>query len=476
MTVSTKFARSRIVSRVGLFALGVSLLFSACAKETSFVPKSDSLPNIIFISLDTFRQDALGARSSGEDVTPNLNVFRRDSVNFSKAFVHYPHTLVSHASMFTGLYPDAHQVKDKKHRIPTTVSTLAELLQAAGYESAAVVTTDWLKPDFGFARGFRHYDFLRGNHTHVFADRVNAKALELADEVLENDSRLFLFLHYYDAHSDFGQTLPYYSPEDFRSGSAKDVDASSFCDEDGKCATQYLLSMDRRKAEVEPKQLDLLLSLYHSGIKYLDRQLGLFFEELRDRGLYEDSMIILTADHGEEFREHGEFIHTQTYDETITVPLLIKFPGNRYAGLTVAGLVETVDLLPTILSYLAIAVPSNAQGASLLPAIENGVASKDSVFSQHKLNQYTYSLRTARYKLIFNYKSKRARLYDLEVDPEEQTDISSRDEDTVRALQNILSASIAANKRLAKEIGPAEAEGLLSNEEIERLKALGYLE
>lgn len=142
----------------------------------------------------------------------------------------------------------------------------------------------------------------------------------------------FLFLHYYDLDSDFEQgsaanKFPYYAPREYRQGLDVSSDGREFCDDEGNCNTRYLMAADRERRDVPQSEIDTIHGLYRVAVPHLDAEMGAFFDELKSRGLYDDSMIIVTSDHGEEFREQGRFIHSQPYDETIRVPLLVKSPG-----------------------------------------------------------------------------------------------------------------------------------------------------
>jgi len=442
------------------------------------------------ISLDTFRWDAIDIHDSrAQQITPNLDSFSRDCIDLVDSFAHTHHTLPSHASMLTGLYPDVHQVLENSRVIPTTAPTMAETLRQAGYRTAGVFSTSWLKHEFGFARGFDRYDSVNMDSSHLFANRVNERAFELIDKWRENREAFFLFLHYYDAHSDFGDTLPYYSPPDSRTDLLGSLAPGDFCDEDQNCATWYLIEADRQQRHIPNDELNRIHSLYEAGIKYLDQQLGVLFEHLKETGLYEESLIVLTADHGEEFREHGRFIHTQLYDEILRIPLLIKLPRAEFGGLTTDSLAETVDIFPTVLDYLRLAMPDTIQGSSLLPAINNGVGVKNQVFGQVKLTDKgiivkrsgpgtIYSLRTADYKLILDVETKEAELYDLKADPKEQTDISADNQETVRHLAAKLRMKISVDARLSADMTDTEAGSTshLTAEESEQLKALGYVD
>ena len=455
------------------------VLFGVVGCHTASAPAESSGPSVILLSLDTCRADVFGVLTgSSPSRTPHLDAFAADSVVFEKAFVQAPHTLPSHMSLMTSVYPDVHGVWPKKGPLPGSFVTLAELLEHAGYHTIGLVTSEWLKADFGFGRGFDEYERLP--HERTYADRVDAAALR---RLRGAEGPRFLFLHYYDLHSDFEQgsarnKLPYYSPPEFRRGLSVSADGHEFCDAYKHCNTRFLMAADRERRSMSPAEIQTIHDLYLANVPYVDLALGAFFDELKERGLYDGSLIIVTADHGEEFREHGRFIHSQPYDETIHVPLFIKFPKSWKAGTRVSGVVETVDIMPTILDYLGIAPPKYSQGESLLGLVEGRKGRrKHAVLSQDTINPTRYGLRTDDVKFIMNLKTRRRELYDLRADPGETVNLVARRPELAAELERRLKKLVWANRRLHQAFARDEAPNpsLLSSEERERLKSLGYL-
>jgi arylsulfatase A-like enzyme len=431
-------------------------------------------PYVFLISMDTFRWDALGALAGrGSSVTPNLDSVAADSVLFTRAFAQMPFTLPSHMSMITGVYPGVHDVTTKNDSLGPNVSTLAELLRGHRYSTFALVTSHWLKEGFGFGRGFDHFRQLLETTP---ANEVNRVAQELVEEQIAESSPGFFLLHYYDPHSDWSHQenkLPYYSPPRYR----RDLPVA-FCDENDRCSSDFLRAANETKRPMSRDEIDDLLRLYLAGVRAFDEDMGRFFTFLRNNGLYDRSLIIITSDHGEEFREHGQFIHSQTYDETIAVPLLVKFPRNQHSGMVVDDrLVESIDLLPTVLDYLGISGPPQVQGRSLLPGLRGEESGKEFALSQDQDRRSRFALRGARYKLIFDYESQQAELYDLEADPGERVNLGERQPGRVDEMLSSLTRRIEDNDLLRRALA---AEGtnetnVLGEEEMERLRSLGYL-
>jgi arylsulfatase A-like enzyme len=382
-------------------------------------------------------------------------------------------------SMVTSTYPDVHGVKPDQRTLPESLPTLGQILEGEGYHGIGLVTSEWLKPDFGFDRGFVEYELLP--HRLTYAARVNEAALR---RMAGNAGPLFVFLHYYDLHSDFDHgparnKFPYYAtPRDRRHLAVSD-DGREFCDAEGRCNTQYLMAADRERRELPQEKIELIHGLYRAAMPRLDAEMGELFERLKATGRYDRSLIIVTSDHGEEFREHGRFIHSQPYDETTGVPLFVKLPGSEHAGSRVPSVVETIDIMPTVLEYLGLPVPPTAQGESLLPLLAPaGELAKNAVLSQDTINMNRYGLRTDDLKLILDLSSGRRELYDLHADPKELVNLEASRIETADRLEARLRDLVQSNRELHDRYGATgwDDPDVLSDEERERLKALGYVD
>jgi arylsulfatase A-like enzyme len=437
--------------------------------------------HVILLSLDTFRADAAGwLGDPTNSLTPSLDAFARDAVIFRRARAQIPFTQSSHMSMFTGLYPIVHRVHGETAQLRRGIPTLAEILQRDGFSTHGFYVNNWMKEHYGFGRGFDRYEEVPGGVTH--ADHLNSAAFATLDEIETSDRRLFLFVQYFDPHSDDKEltqsSLPYYSPAQFRSDLDLPDPDTAFCDAKGRCAAQFIQWANISGREVSPESVAQIRGLYDAGIRYLDFELGRFFAKLEESGIYDRALVIVTSDHGEEFFEHGKFLHNDTYEEHIAVPLLIKFPMNAHAGLSLDVLAESVDLLPTVLDHLEIEIPRALQGRSLLPSIRGGSGPRDYSFSQDKSKIGRFSLADARYKLIYDTEQQSGTLFDLIKDPGEQLDISTREPQRFSKMQQQLESRLllyqnqAARLRLLSEDTMAPS---LSDEEKERLRGIGYL-
>lgn len=316
-------------------SVSLLLLASAIAAAAATADR----PNIILITLDTTRADRMGFLGSKRGLTPNLDALARDGIAFTHAFAHVPLTTASHATIFTGTYPQFNHVNDFGIPLSARLPYLPDLLHQQGYHTGAFVGSLILDPldgtAPGFDRGLDVYD--AGFHIRRHgADRyqsVERRAEMVVDHALAWLSQLpgapfFLWVHLYDAHD------PYDPPAPFKA--------------------RY------------PSQP------YDGEIAYADSAVGRLLSELRKHHLYDETMIAVMADHGESLGAHGENTHgIFLYDDTLHVPLLIKLPLNRAAGRHVDARVGLVDVAPTVLSAAGFPVPREMQGEPLLDLIKS---------------------------------------------------------------------------------------------------------
>lgn len=458
--------------------LAVLGLFAAACAGCAQKPVAESVPpNIFLISLDTVRRDAVVAQGF-EDAPLALDGFARDAVVFDNAYTTTPFTLPAHMSMFTGLHHVEHGVEGRNNVLTSSIITLPEELLKSGYATTGIYTSEWLKSDFGFGRGFEIYETVP--HRATYADRVLNRMFEIVDGRAGDERPLFVFLHLYDAHSDFVNqsrtNLPYYSSDTYRQDLPEMAD-DRFCDEDGNCATAYLLAADKENRSVSVEESELLHELYRRGVRQLDDDLKSLFSGLRARGLYDDAMIVVTSDHGEEFREHGKFIHSQIYEESVAVPLLVKFPKQEGAGEHVDSLIALMDVHSIV---LATAKPNRQTAGSrgISGFARLGVGARELVVFQDKLWKPAWGLRTEDWKLVRDRRSGETELYSPITDSGDLVDLSHVEPKDVQRLTGILDEQIESLRLRAATLSTFQttAENPLSAEEEKRLKALGYVD
>jgi len=410
-------------------------------------------PNIILITVDTTRADRMGFLGSKRGLTPNLDTLARSSVVFTHAYSQAPFTAPSHATILTGTYPQFHQVEDFQVPLANDLPFAPAVLKAHGYHTAAFVGSIVLDPaqglSLGFRRGFDTYDAgfhmaLPGEDHYSSTDRRGAVVVAHALAWLSKHppGPFFIWVHLYDPH------YPYDPPEPFKS---------------------------RYKS-----------ALYDGEIAYADSALGKLLSYLRTRGLFENSVIAMMSDHGESLGDHGEEFHGFfLYDATIHVPLLLKLPGERFAGKRVENHVGLVDVLPTILQTAGIEVPQEVQGESLLGVMTmkpklaaRGRAAPASfpdpplyAETEYGLRSYgwsaMHSLRTGKYLFI---EAPRRELYDLAADPKAEFDLATRS----KAVADTLQGQLDDFRRKTSKSGEAPV-SFTDPAAQEKLAALGYM-
>jgi arylsulfatase A-like enzyme len=432
-------------------------------------------PNVILIGVDTLRADRLSCYGYEEDTSPHIDALAADGVRYDRMAAQASWTKPSFATIFTSLYPSSHQAVHKADRLPGAVVTLAEVLSVAGYRTGGFADNINVAPHFGFDQGFDDYTFLAPDYgfwasasssqlaIYQVAHRLSAQwggndirfqdfyqdAAVVNREALawleaNQESRFFLFLHYMDPHD------PYFEHPYNGQGYARAHDQNP-----------------------DPTLAPAFSRLYDGEIRYLDKHLGQLFAWLKAEGLYEDTLIVLTADHGEEFQEHGGWWHGQTlYQEQIGVPLIVKYPGGARTGTVVTDLARSLDIAPTILDAVGLEIPSAMMGRSLWSETEP----PDFVFAEedHEGNVLR-SLRTLTDKLILaNPDNPRGlpvtALFDLESDPGEQDNLAGHAPETVDEMTAWLNGVEALARSNAVQAEAAELDPDIE----EQLRNLGY--
>ncbi len=314
-------------------------------------------PGVIVYLIDTLRADHLGAYGYSRPTSPNIDRFAQDAVVFDNARAQSSWTRPTVVSLLTGLAPRSHGVNRREDALSDSVDTVAELLAEAGYATAGYVTNGNAGPNFGLDQGFEEFRHLRESadapERHRLSDHLNLWLFHW----LENrprDRPFFLYAHATDPH------VPYTPPEPFRSRFAPGVDPEAGHLEHARAVIQG------RLPPTEQTRSDLV-DLYDAEIAFNDHHFGQLLERLKELDLYESSLIVLVADHGEEFLDHDGWEHGITlFDEQLHVPLMIKLPGGRGAGQRIGATVSQIDVVPTILDLLGVPPPPTLDGASLL--------------------------------------------------------------------------------------------------------------
>ena len=309
---------------------------------------------LIYISLDALRADHLGAYGYDRPTSPVFDSLAQRGILFERAFAPYPSTLVSNISLFTGLYPMRHAVYPPSRVLSSEVATLPEHLRDHGFRTMAHTEGGYMAGGFGFERGFERYT----EFPHETEGQIE-RTFRLGESFLRQvgpEERFFLLLHSYTTHD------PYYPLPDYASLYWAGEPPEGAPDPTG--AT--LRSINKGRLEAGEEVAAYYSALYDSSIRYADDVLAALFETLDRLGLAEDTTVVVTSDHGEEFREHGHFGHTQVYPESLRIPLLVVHP-DLAQGIRVPWLMSVVDVAPTLLDLLGVPPMEGTDGRSLVP-------------------------------------------------------------------------------------------------------------
>jgi arylsulfatase A-like enzyme len=324
---------------------GISLSGRAASVQSPKITKQR--PNVIFYLVDTLRRDAVGVYGAPRGLTPNFDDFAADSTVYEQLVASSGWTKPSLGSMFTGMYPRAHGCNTPTAQLRPEYPTLAELLAQRGYSTAGYSSNPSAHSSFGFARGFQEW----GNRYLETSEQLHARALAWLDQ--RQDEPFFLFLHSMDPHD------PYLPPAPFGARFAAGIDPLKYAlarptpdDPASAIAIQYnkVHTFLLQPSLATPEDARNLRGLYEAEVAYNDFTFGAFLDEIKKRGLYESSLIILVSDHGEEFRDHGGWLHGgQVFQEMISLPLIVHYPQEKPARST--SPVGHIDLFPTVLAF-----------------------------------------------------------------------------------------------------------------------------
>lgn len=373
--------------------------------------------NVILISLDTLRLDYVGLYGQPFSTSPFLDRLSKESLWFRECIVQAPWTLASHMSMLTSQYPSVHNVNVAEAKLSPDKLMIQKYLLEQGWRTVGIYSNPFLGGYFGFIDGFEIYKFVGMDHGFQSTEEVM--------KWLENPSSkqpFFLFLHYNDPH------IPYGAPEQYLKLFDPDYEGTM------TGATKDIVAFVRKP--LPERDLEHVRNLYRGEVRYLDHQLKTLFEALKDHGLYDETLIVITADHGEEFKEHGKLEHNDTmYDELLRVPLLIKTPKSlKLKPKIIDHQVKNIDIAPTILTVLELPIPPNTmQGDSLLPLIKGKTKAQehnDVIFAESP-NTRVVGIRTSNWKYVYDRNKNREELYDLEQDPQELVNLAQERADII---------------------------------------------
>ncbi|HUU00628.1 MAG TPA: sulfatase [Myxococcota bacterium] len=436
-------------------------------------------PPVIIVVADALRADVLGAYGAGPEVSPNVDAFARESVIFAEAWSAASWTRPSVASIMTGLLARTHRIVHKSDRLPEGIPTLAGQLQKSGYLTLASVTNVNLAPVFGLGRGFDTYAyhgprpflgapvsasrlflvelyrllrlrFMPGRHEvwryYAPGEIVSETAMGYIEQLAGGGNHFFAYIHFMETHDPYF-AHPY----------------------DGRAVARV------ENAHPPVAKAPEFRALYRGEVRHFDGLFGKLVAFLKEKGVYDRACIILTADHGEEFADHGGFWHgTSLYQELIHVPLIVHFPRAEGAGSTRSDPVSLVDLVPTVLDLAGVKPDEELPGRSLRkPQPED----QRPVFAdEDHQGALLHAVRLGRYKLVgAGHDDPRSQpewqLFDLRADSKEISNLATTDTARLDAMRKLLQSGPkgAAGRPVAS---PENVE--IDPETEEQLRSLGY--
>ncbi|MEW6369190.1 MAG: sulfatase-like hydrolase/transferase [Acidobacteriota bacterium] len=420
--------------------------------------------NLLIWLVDALRADGLETYGYARPTSPFLREFTKDCIVFTDVVGQASWTKPSVASLLTGLYPSTHEVTQHDRFLHPSIATLAERLH--GFNSYLFTTHVSITKETGYAQGFDagYYVHLRQQAPEVCA------AIQPVLAGLKEP--FFLYAHTIDPHYPYEPSAPFDNLV-VRNGSEieKVPDKSS---------RSFILGLRRDPARLTPADRRYLRSLYDAEVARADFYFGKLVGDLKRLHLYDDTMIVFTADHGEEFLDHGDFLHGHTlYQEMIHLPWIVKPPKGIGAPTVIRDRVRQIDLLPTLLDLLGIPVPNDVPGRSYAALFRGGSYDAGTVFSETELDDHVVMAMDGRWKLIVDSSDKpwasHARLFDLETDPRETRDVKEQHAVIAAYLHQELRRWELELQR-TRVLKPEDATRSLSDSEVEGLKGLGYID
>jgi arylsulfatase A-like enzyme len=428
-------------------------------------------PNVLLILVDTLRTDHVSAYGYERDTAPSLARLAAEGIRFDRAYAAASWTKPSVASIFTGQYPHRHGLNEMLAKLPEAAVTVAERMSRAGFRTAGVVSHNFVDARNGFRQGFAYYDSSEARgHSWESTEGVTRLAENLLEELHSDEAPFFLFVHYFDPHYEY-RRHPEFA---FAPGSEGRLRGG-----------EDIHELRALGPELTSEEIAFLESVYDEEVRATDAGIGALLDALRSQGAEEDTLVIVAADHGEEFFERGWLGHTRTlYEEVIRVPLIVRSPDSEGAGRVVSEPVSLVSLAPTILDYAGIVAPENsfqapslrplidATGAVELPPIRSEVrfVSVRADDRQAEKTAFKYAVIDGRYKLIVDRVAKRSELYDLENDPGERENLADSHPELLGRMQALLEQTRGT---VADAPVPQPRPG---PDELEKLRKLGYIE
>ena len=471
-----------------LLLIGLSVV-AGCGERPS-ASGSAARPNVIFILVDTLRADRLGCYGRQGNLSPWMDEIAEEGVLFERTIAESSWTLPSVASLFSGLYPSVHKVTSYQDALDIAgapgssvryfneqFTTLAETLQAHGYVTAGFSANPFITEKLGFAQGFDHFDSsFAANETlgHV----VNEAALRwLAQR--DKSKPFFLYLHYMDVHDPYKAGDEYVEP--LVDAIARLKQKTPLPRREMKRHSPFFTKSARAYLDV-PKHRALFACVeywrarYDAGVPQINDYLNRLRTQLDEMDLWDDTYVIITADHGESLGEHGLWAHgLSAHQDQLHVPLILRWPKHLPAKRRITQTVRLFDVMPTLLEQLNIPTAEPLQAHSLVGLLRGDTTETPPALAEAiKQKPQEKALVVAQWKLLADLDEPRFELYNLDDDPTEQKDLATEFPERVATLRRQLMEQLAVNDNLGASVEVSETR--LTAVERERLKDIGYID
>jgi len=458
-----------------------ALVSVALGMHTPRSPAPAHAPNILLVSIDSLRRDHVHCYGYARETSPTIDALARGGVMFRTAVSPTSWTLPAHLTLLTAIPPEQHGVVDDETRLREEAVFLSEVVWQAGYTTAGFVSAPYLDATYGFSQGFDHYDDYTIAHTSHDASRegiTSPALLRIVTRWLDGWNQqgrtrpFFIFMHMWDVHYDYAPPPPYdtmFDPEYRGTVTGKNYEYSN----------EVHPGMD-------PRDLQHIIALYDGEIRFTDLYLGRVLDHLRAMGVLDRTIVVVTADHGDEFFEHGHKGHKKTlYDESVLVPLIVRYPPTVPAGKIVDAQVRLMDIAPTIVGLAGITpkIPFPTAQTHEVSAAQNLTPWMLADLTQSLPSLPAFgdlvgeapvplaSVRTLAAKFIKEQRAAgREEFYDLTADPGEHSNLIAGDGTVNTPLRSALT-----RWRDTWKGGKLSRKAELSEEHKERLRALGYL-
>jgi len=475
------------LGRLGLICL-IILFVIFIGRKKSLSPLSiQNAPNIVLLLIDDLRADHLHCYGYDKPISPNIDALSKEGVLFSNAYVAAPWTLPSVVSLFTSLYPTEHGINDHRFKLSSKVPTLPGELKKLGYRVGIFTNSPWVSIRYGIGREADFFDrpYLSIHHVFYFLNKyspfkldngitrrflfsdkgLTTRFLNWSGSVIENKGKFFAYLHLLGPH------VPFSSPAAYRKKLG--LEKAPRLNPPGSGS---LISF-KEQPSLEDEDLRELIGNYDAAIMYSEEVVGILIEGLKTMGIYDDTVLIITSDHGEEFYDHQGWYHGGSlYEEQSRIPLILAWPGHFPRSIRIDEQISQIDIMPMLLHLLEEETPRQTTIQDLLSAAkEKRRYERDIIYNEVIFeDRGARAVREGRYKLIYGYNNKGKEailLFDLEADPKELRNIYQEEPEIASRLLAKLKQVHTQLLEKQEKIEKAESDHLTT----QKLRALGYL-